>query len=306
MVSFRGRDVISIQDFDREELLHVLHVAKQMAETPPGDILAGKIMATLFFEPSTRTRLSFEAAMGLLGGRIIGFTDPTTTSMVKGESLMDSFRILEGYCDILVMRHPLDGSSRLAADVIEIPVINAGDGANQHPTQTFLDLYTIQQTKGRLDGLSIGFLGDLKYGRTVHSLAQALVHFDIELYFISPPSLAMPEDHLHHLSERGVRFHQTADLLEVADRLDVLYCTRIQEERFPDPVEYQKVRGIYKLNEAMLSKFKPDLRILHPLPRVVELDASLDHTENAVYFQQAHNGVPVRQALLALLLGAVT
>ena len=306
MVNFRGRDVISIQDFSREELLHLLHVSKQMEGGPPGEILAGRIMATLFFEPSTRTRLSFEAAMNLLGGRVIGFTDPSTTSMVKGESLMDSFRILEGYCDVLVMRHPLEGSSRLAADVMDIPVINAGDGANQHPTQTFLDLYTIQQTKGRLDGLSVGLLGDLKYGRTVHSLAQALMHFDVELYFISPPSLGMPEDLLRRLSEGGIRFHQTADFPEVAKQLDVLYCTRIQEERFPDPIEYQKVRGVYKLNKEMLSQFKPDLRILHPLPRVLELDASLDHTDNAVYFQQAHNGVPVRQALLALILGAAT
>lgn len=306
MVEFQGRDIISIQDFGREELLHVLSVAGQMEEGFPRDVLTGRILATLFFEPSTRTRLSFEAAMNLLGGRIIGFTDPSTTSMVKGESLMDSFRIVEGYSDVLVIRHPLEGAARLAADVMEIPVINAGDGANQHPTQTFLDLYTIQKTKGRLDNLAVGFLGDLKYGRTVHSLAQALVHFDAEMYFVAPPSLAMPDELLEDLTEQGVKFHQTSDFFEVADQLEVLYCTRIQAERFPDPIEYEKVRGIYKLSQAMLGKLRPDLRILHPLPRVDELDTSLDDTENAVYFQQAHNGVPVRQALLALLLGAVS
>ncbi len=305
MVDFAGRDVISIRDFTREELLHVLAVSKGMEEEAPPDLLAGKIMASLFFEPSTRTRLSFHAAMSLLGGRTIGFTDPGTTSMVKGESLSDSFRIVEGYSDILVMRHPLEGAARLAADVMENPVINAGDGANQHPTQTFLDLYTIQKTKGKLDGLAVGFLGDLKYGRTVHSLAQALAHFDVELYFISPPSLAMPSAALGELREAGITCHETADFFDVADRLEVLYCTRIQKERFPDPVEYEKVRGIYKLSHAMLGRLREDLRILHPLPRVDELDTSLDDTPNAVYFQQAHHGVPVRQALLALLLGVV-
>ena len=305
MQDFKGRDVISIQDFGREELLHVLGVAREMEGSPPGNLLAGKVLAALFFEPSTRTRLSFEAAMSLLGGSVIGFTDPNTTSMVKGESLSDSFRVLEGYCDVLVMRHPLEGSARLAADSMETPVINAGDGANQHPTQTFLDLYTVQKTKGRLDGLSVGFLGDLKYGRTVHSLSAALAHFDTEMYFISPPSLKMPAESLDDLTERGIAYHETDDFFEVADRLDVLYCTRIQKERFPDPIEYEKVRGVYKLSAAMLDKLRPDLRILHPLPRVDELDTSLDPTANAVYFQQAHNGVPVRQALLALLVGAV-
>ena len=306
MGSFAGRDVISIQDFDRDELVHVLDVARQMQEHSPGQLLANKIMAALFFEPSTRTRLSFEAAMGLLGGQVLGFTDPLTSSVVKGESLPDSFRVLQGYCHILVIRHSLEGSARLAADAMDIPVINAGDGANQHPTQTFLDLYTIRQTTGRLDGLSVGFLGDLKYGRTVHSLAQALGWFDVDLYFISPPSLAMPDHHMELLAEGGRSVHRTNDVFEVADRLDVLYCTRIQAERFPDPIEYEKVRGVYKLNRSMLEQFKPDLRILHPLPRVDELDPDLDATPNAVYFQQAHNGVPVRQALLALLLGAMT
>ncbi len=302
---FAGRDVISIRDFNREELLYVLETAKRMEESQPRDLLAGKIMASLFFEPSTRTRLSFAAAMNLLGGRVIGFTDPSTTSMVKGESLSDSFRIVEGYSDVLVMRHPLEGAARLAADVIDIPVINAGDGANQHPTQTFLDLYTIQQTKGRLEGLAVGFLGDLKYGRTVHSLAQALIHFGVEMYFISPAGLRMPGDVLEDLKHAGVTYYETEDFFEVADRLEVLYCTRIQKERFPDLVEYEKVRGAYKLSRAMLGRLREDLRILHPLPRVDELDTSLDGTPNAVYFQQAHYGVPVRQALLALVLGAV-
>lgn len=270
-------------------------------------MLKGKVLASLFFEPSTRTRLSFESAMKRLGGMVIGFAEPGVTSTAKGESLSDSVKIIEGYCDIIVLRHYLEGSAQLAADVVEIPVINAGDGANQHPTQTFLDLYTIQKTKGTLEGLTIGFLGDLKYGRTVHSLAYALAYFGAEMYFISPPSLRLPPDFLETLKDRKVKCYENESLMGISKRLDVIYCTRIQKERFADPIEYEKVRGIYRLSKTMLEEFgiKDGLKVLHPLPRVDEMDDSLDATDFAVYFHQARNGVPIRKALLAAVLGAI-
>ena len=307
MISFKQRDIISIRHFNKEELLYILDLAKRMEQMDHTDILKGKVLALLFFEPSTRTRLSFESAMKRLGGMVIGFAEPGVTSVAKGESLSDSVRIIEGYCDIIVLRHYLEGSAQLAADVVEIPVINAGDGANQHPTQTFLDLYTIQKTKGTLEGLTIGFLGDLKYGRTVHSLAHALAHFGAEMYFISPPSLRMPRDRIEALKDRKVKCHESESLMGISKRLDVIYCTRIQKERFADPVEFEKVRGVYRLSKAMLEEFgiKNDLKVLHPLPRVDEMDESLDATDFAVYFHQARNGVPIRKALLAAILGAI-
>ncbi|MDR4499024.1 MAG: aspartate carbamoyltransferase [Candidatus Scalindua sp.] len=301
----KNRDIISILDFTKEEISYVLELSKRMERESSADMLKGKILANLFFEPSTRTRLSFETAMKRLGGDVIGFDDPDKTSTVKGESLKDSVKIIEGYCDIIVLRHFLEGASRLTADTVNVPVINAGDGASQHPTQTFLDLYTIKNTKGRLEGLSVGFLGDLKYGRTAHSLAYALAHFNSEMYFISPPSLRIPKDYIEQLQLRGVSYYEIDSLFEVSGKLDILYCTRIQKERFADPVEYEKVRGVYKLSRVVLDKLKigNDLKILHPLPRVEEMDESLDTTEYAVYFQQAHSGVPVRKALLAAVLG---
>lgn len=307
MVMLKNRDIISILDFTKEEISYILDLSKRMEEQSHTDLLQGKILANLFFEPSTRTRLSFETAMKRLGGDVIGFDDPGKTSTVKGESLKDSVKIVEGYCDIIVLRHFLEGASRLTADTVNVPVINAGDGASQHPTQTFLDLYTITNTKGGLEGLKVGFLGDLKYGRTAHSLAYALTHFNAEMFFISPPSLRIPKDYIEQLQSRGVAYHEVDSLFEVSGNLDILYCTRIQKERFADPVEYEKVRGIYKLSGAVLDDLKlgNDLKILHPLPRVEEMDESLDSTDYAVYFQQAHSGVPVREALLAALLGAL-
>jgi aspartate carbamoyltransferase catalytic subunit len=306
MVDLKNRDIISIRDFTREEILYVLNLAQDMEEHPYPDLLRGKVMATLFFEPSTRTRMSFESAMKLLGGEVISFAEPGVTSIVKGESLKDAVRIIEGYSDVIVLRHFLEGVPRLAADTINIPVINAGDGANQHPTQTFLDLYTILRAKGTLEGLAVGFLGDLKYGRTVHSLAYALTHSPCQMFFISPPSLKMPADHLEELRERKIKYSEHTSFEEVSPRLDVLYCTRIQQERFADPVEYEKVKGIYRLSKNLIEglKVKPDLKILHPLPRVDEMDESLDDTPYAVYFQQARSGIPVRKALLSAVLGA--
>ncbi|MDR4507951.1 MAG: aspartate carbamoyltransferase [Candidatus Brocadiaceae bacterium] len=307
MANFIQRDIISIRDFDKDGLLYLLDLAKRMEQTDHTGLLKGKVLASLYFEPSTRTRLSFESAMKRLGGMVIGFAESGITSAVKGESLADSVKIIEGYCDIIVLRHYLEGAAQLAADVVDIPVINAGDGANQHPTQTFLDMYTIQKTKGTLEGLKVGFLGDLKYGRTVHSLAYALAYFDAEMYFISPPNLRMPMDCIEELNNRKVKCYENETLLDIAEELDVIYCTRIQGERFADPVEFEKVRGTYRLSKSFIESLgvKEDLKILHPLPRVDEMDETLDGTDFAVYFQQARNGIPVRKALLAAVLGAV-
>lgn len=305
MMDLKGRDVISFRDFTREEILYLLSLSKEMEEKTHPDLLKGRVLALLFFEPSTRTRMSFESAMKLMGGEVISFADPGATSVVKGESLRDTVKIVAGYASAIVIRHFLEGAARLVADTVDVPVINAGDGSNQHPTQTFLDLYTIQKTKGTLEGLTVGFIGDLKYGRTVHSLTYALAHFNASMYFISPPALRMPSDLLDGLTKRGVRFKETTSLEEVSGKLDALYCTRIQKERFADPIEYGKVKGAYHLSKAALNQLdvKDDLKILHPLPRVEEMDESLDDTPYAVYFQQAHSGVPVREAILAAVLG---
>ncbi len=307
MISLKDKDIISILDFTKEEILYILEISARMEKEACPDILKGKILANLFFEPSTRTRLSFEAAMKRLGGQVIGFDELGTTSTVKGESLRDSVKIIEGYCDIIVLRHFLEGASRLTADSVGIPVINAGDGASQHPTQTFVDLFAIKKAKGDIENLSVGFLGDLKYGRTAHSLAYALSHFNADMYFISPPSLRMPKDYIEELEIRGVSYQEVETIADVSEKLDILYCTRIQKERFAEPVEYEKVRGLYKLSKSIMDelKVKDDLKILHPLPRVDEMDESLDATEYAMYFEQAHSGIPVREALLASVLGVI-
>jgi aspartate carbamoyltransferase catalytic subunit len=304
-MDFKNRDIISINDFSKEELLQILKVVRQVESRPKAPLLKGRILATLFFEPSTRTRLSFSSAMEQLGGEVIGFSNANVTSIQKGESLWDTIKMTEQYADIIVIRHPLEGSARLAAEAASIPVINGGDGANQHPTQTLLDLYTIQKTKGNLDGLHIGFVGDLKYGRTVHSLAIALSHFNPVFYFIAPDGLQIPENYTDELFRKKIRYFKTADLNRFAKELDVLYVTRIQKERFPDPLEYEKFRGIYRIDEPFLQNVKKDLKIMHPLPRVDEIEKSVDNTIHAAYFEQAANGIPVRKALLALMLGKI-
>lgn len=302
-MDFKNRDIISINDFSKEELLHILKVVNQVETKPKISLLKGRILATLFFEPSTRTRLSFTSAMEQMGGEIIGFSNANVTSIQKGESLWDTIKMTEQYADVIVIRHPLEGSARLAAEAASIPVINGGDGSNQHPTQTMLDLYTIQKTKNRLDGLHVGFVGDLKYGRTVHSLVIALSHFNPVFYFIAPDELQIPESYTDELFQRKVKYFKTADLNRFAKELDVLYVTRIQKERFPDPLEYEKFKGIYRIDEPFLQNVKKDLKIMHPLPRVDEIDKSVDNTSHAAYFEQAANGIPVRKALLALVLG---
>ena len=304
-MDFKNRDIISINDFSKEELLHILKVVRQMEQKPKSNLLKGKILATLFFEPSTRTRLSFSSAMEQLSGEVIGFSNANTTSIQKGESLWDTIKMTEQYADVIVIRHPLEGSARLAAEAASIPVINGGDGSNQHPTQTMLDLYTIQKTKGKLDGLHIGFVGDLKYGRTVHSLVMALAHFNPTLYFIAPDDLQIPESYLDELFQKRIKYHKTSDLSRFSKELDALYVTRIQKERFPDPLEYEKFKGVYRIDESFLQQVKKELKIMHPLPRVDEIDKSVDSTQHAAYFDQAANGIPVRKALLALVLGKI-
>ena len=304
-MDFKNRDIISINDFSKEELLHILKVVAQMEQKPKHNLLKGKILANLFFEPSTRTRLSFTSAMEQLSGKVIGFSTANMSSIKKGESLWDTVKMTEHYANLIVMRHPLEGSARLAAEAASIPVINGGDGSNQHPTQTMLDLYTIQKTKGKLENLHIGFVGDLKYGRTVHSLVIALSHFNPTFYFIAPDELQISENYLDELYKKKIKYYKTSDLTRFGKELDVLYVTRVQEERFPDPLEFQKFKGLYRIDTSFLKNLKGDLKIMHPLPRVDEIDKSIDSTPHALYFEQAANGIPVRKALLALVLGMI-
>ncbi|MBI2484070.1 aspartate carbamoyltransferase [Candidatus Uhrbacteria bacterium] len=301
----RGRDIISMADFSKEDILYILRVADQVKKSNPNRLLSGCLMGSCFFEPSTRTRLSFEAAMKRLGGDVIGFADSSTTSAKKGETLYDSIKIIGQYVDIIVMRHPVDGSARRAAEATDTPIINAGDGSNQHPTQTLLDLYTIKESQKSIDGIHIALVGDLKYGRTAHSLAQALSHFNVRLYFIAPPSLQIPPHIANHVKAKQVKFSFHEKLDDVLPKLDILYMTRIQEERFSDSMEYNRVKDVFRLTLDQLGAVRPSMRILHPLPRVREIDPSIDATPHAYYFQQAQNGLLVRQAVLSLVLGKI-
>jgi len=305
-LKFKGRDIISIKDFTREEIDYVLKIASAMEPIAKSgsDMLQRKTLATLFFEPSTRTRLSFEAAMHKLGGSAIGFAEPKTSSVKKGENLADTVRVVESYADIIVLRHPLEGAARLAAEFAHVPIINAGSGAEEHPTQALLDLYTILKEKKRIDGLNIALIGDLRYGRTVHSLAYALSLYNVRLHLISPEPLQMRREVLDTIKEK-IEVIQKTEIEETLPKMDILYMTRIQEERFPDPAEYAKVKGSYKVDLEMLKNVKKDMTILHPLPRVGEIAAEVDETPHAKYFQQVWNGVVARMALLALVLGAI-
>ncbi|RLI11786.1 aspartate carbamoyltransferase [Candidatus Bathyarchaeota archaeon] len=305
-MDFEGRSVVSIKDFTREELDYILDVAEAMEPLydKGSDMLRGKVLALLFFEPSTRTRLSFEVAMKKLGGATIGFAGPEAASIMKGENLADTVRVVENYADAIVIRHPKEGSARLAAEFSSKPVINAGSGAEEHPTQAMLDLYTIRREKGRIDGLNIGLMGDLRYGRTVHSLAYALSMYDVKLYLISPPLLRMRREVLEEVRDK-IPVVETSDLASVLPELDVLYVTRIQKERFADPLEYEKVKGSYRIDLKALEGAREDLIIMHPLPRVDEIAPEIDDTPYARYFRQVRSGVVVRMALLALILGAV-
>jgi len=305
-LEFKGRDIISIKDFTREEIDYVLKIAGAMEPVAKSgsDILQRKTLATLFFEPSTRTRLSFEAAMHKLGGSAIGFAEAEIASVRKGENLADTVRVVESYADVIVLRHPLEGAARLAAEFARVPIINAGSGAEEHPTQALLDLYTILKEKGRIDGLNIALMGDLRYGRTVHSLAYALSLYDVRLHLVSPESLRMRREVLEVIKEK-IEVLQKTEIEGILPEMDILYVTRIQKERFPDLAEYAKVKGAYKIDLETLKNAKKDMIILHPLPRVEEIAAEVDSTPHAKYFQQVWNGIVTRMALLALVLGAI-
>jgi len=306
-MNFEGRDIISIKDFSKKEINYILEYSKEMVDYAKGkkqnNLLKGKVLSSLFFEPSTRTRLSFNSAMNRLGGRIIGFSDPSGTSQKKGESLADTVRMADAYSDAIVIRHPHEGAARLAAEFAEVPVLNAGDGAGRHPTQCLLDLFTIITEKKKIKNKKIILLGDLKYGRTVHSIAYALSLYGAELTFVSPSSLKMPNEVINECRELGSEPTSTANLEKAIKDADVLYVTRIQKERFPDAEEYNRVVGTYKIDNSLLERAKKDLVVMHPLPRTTEIDSEVDSTHHAVYFKQAFNGVPVRMALLSLVMG---
>lgn len=301
------KDVVSITDFSKDDIEGILDMAEKMIPYARGEkikrSLDGKILGNLFFEPSTRTKLSFESAAYRLGCDVIDVSEMSMTSMAKGETLADTIKIVDSYCDATVLRHPYEGAARLAARFSDHPVINAGDGAGSHPTQTLLDLFTMRQSKGSLDNLNIVLVGDLKYGRTVHSLAHALNKFNMKITLVAPEGLMMPDEIISHLDANGCRPVITEYLDDAVANADVLYVTRIQRERFPDPSEYQKVAGTYRIDKTLLEKAKSDMIIMHPLPRVNEIAPEIDDTPNAKYFQQAANGVPVRMALLNGLLG---
>jgi aspartate carbamoyltransferase catalytic subunit len=303
MIQLKNRSLVSITDYNKEEILKILDIAEGFEKNQRQKILNDYVIATLFFEPSTRTRLSFESAVQYLGGGIVGFASPDVSSVTKGESLKDTILTVSNYSDLIVMRNPMDGSARYASEVAPVPIINAGDGANQHPTQCLLDLYSIRKTQGTLDNLNIAMIGDLKYGRTVHSLVQALSLFNTTFHFVSPESLKMPSSVKTWVKKAGLDYHQYTDFMEVIPKADILYMTRIQGERFPDPLEYEKVKNAYILDNAMLNSSKDSLKVLHPLPRVNEINEDVDSNPKAYYFQQAQNGVYVRQALIAAILG---
>ncbi|HXZ24428.1 MAG TPA: aspartate carbamoyltransferase [Methanomassiliicoccales archaeon] len=306
-MDFKGADIVSIRDLTVERAEQVMDLAEKMIPYARGEkhtkAMEGKILSNLFFEPSTRTRMSFESAMARLGGKTLEMSHPSMMSIAKGETLADTIRMVEAYSDVIVLRHPHEGAARLAAHFSSKPVINAGDGAGQHPTQTLLDLFTIRRSKGTIEGVKVALVGDLKYGRTVHSLAEALTMFGGEVTFVAPASLQMPRETVKQVEKLGGKPKLTSKLEEVIREVDVLYVTRIQKERFPDPTEYQKVAGCYRIDNALLREAKKDLIVMHPLPRVDEIAPEVDDTPHAKYFDQAFNGVPVRMALLLLVLG---
>lgn len=302
-MSLAGKSLISITDYSKDDWLAILKRAKQFQQKQPGEILKGKLVATLFFEPSTRTRLSFESAVQRLGGNVVGFDQAGSSSTAKGESLKDSIRTVSNYVDLIVMRHPAEGSARLAAEYASVPVINGGDGSNQHPTQTLLDLYSIQKTQGTLDGLTVGFLADLKYSRCVHTLVHALIQFKSRFIFVSPHQLKIPENVRYELLKNKVPFEEVATADTMIRECDILYVNRIQKERFADLIEYEEVKNSLTLSRDMLRGTRPNLKILNPLPRINEINEDVDTHPKAYYFEQALNGMYVRQALMSAILG---
>jgi aspartate carbamoyltransferase catalytic subunit len=299
----KNKSLVSINDYSKEEQLRVLEVAREFEANPVQTILKDHVIASLFFEPSTRTRLSFESAISRLGGKIVGFSEASNTSVKKGESLRDTILTIANYSDLIVMRNPIEGSARFASEISPVPIINAGDGSNQHPTQTLLDLYSIIKTQGTLDNLHVAFVGDLKYGRTVHSLVIALCNYNTTFHLVSPVELKLPSSVKMHIKEKNLAYYQYTQMDEVIPNVDTLYMTRIQKERFSDPLEFERIKDSYNLHKDMLHTTKDNFRILHPMPRVNEIHINVDTDPRAYYFQQALNGVYVRQALLAIMLG---
>ena len=303
------KDIISMNDMSKEEILEILEIAKKIEKTSEEEklnFLKGKIIATLFFEPSTRTKMSFESAAFRLGAQVLQLPPLELSSVKKGESFSDTIKMVESYSDVIVVRHPNDGAARLASTTSQKPVLNAGDGSNQHPSQTLLDLYTIKDEKGTLNNLSIAFVGDLKYGRTVHSLVKALTHFNPVIYFVAPKILQMPPYLIDDLDKNNIKYEILEDFRDCLDKIDVFYMTRIQKERFPDIEDYEKLKGVYVINKKnILGKCKEDMIILHPLPRVDEISTDLDDTKHALYFKQAKNGIPIRQAMMMKVLDKV-
>jgi aspartate carbamoyltransferase catalytic subunit len=304
VIIVKSNSLVTIADHSREKIEYLIRMAQEFERHPNRLILQGRIVATLFFEPSTRTRLSFETAANRLGARVIGFADPKVTSGTKGETLKDTIMMVSNYADVIVMRHYLEGAARYASEIAPVPIINAGDGANQHPSQTMLDLYTINQTQGTLDNLNIFLVGDLKYGRTVHSLLMAMRHFNPTFHFIAPDELAMPDVYKEYCRQHHIKYveHQDFDADVIAEA-DILYMTRVQRERFTDLMEYERVKDRYLLKLPMLAKARENMRILHPLPRVNEIEYAIDDDPHAYYFQQARNGLFARQAIICDTLG---
>ena len=298
------QSLVTIANLTKEKIEYLVEMASEFEKYPNRKTLEGRVVATLFFEPSTRTRLSFETAANRLGARVIGFTDPKVTSSTKGETLKDTIMMVSNYADVIVMRHYLEGAALYASEVSPVPIINAGDGANQHPTQTMLDLYSIYKTQGTLENLNIYLVGDLKYGRTVHSLLMAMRHFNPQFHFIAPKELAMPNEYKLYCKEHGIKYVEHTDFTEetIADA-DILYMTRVQRERFTDLMEYERVKDVYILKADMLKGTRDNLRILHPLPRVNEIATDVDESPKAYYFQQAKNGLYIREALICDCLG---
>ena len=294
-----NRSVITLANLSKEKIQYLIRLSEEFERHTNRRLLEGKVVATLFFEPSTRTRLSFETAANRLGAHIIGFTDPKVTSSTKGETLHDTIKMVSNYADVIVMRHFLEGAAQYASEITDVPIINAGDGSNQHPSQTMLDLYSIYKTQGHLDNLHIYLVGDLKYGRTVHSLLMAMRHFNPTFHFIAPKELEMPEEYKIYCEEQNIKYFETRDFNEdvIADA-DILYMTRVQRERFTDLMEYERVKDSYLLCNRMLRKAKSNMKILHPLPRLNEINIDVDSNPHAYYFEQAHNGLFARQALI--------
>lgn len=299
----KSKSLVSINDFSKEEILKIMDIAADFEADPSQQVLAGRVIASLFFEPSTRTRLSFESAINRLGGRVIGFSDTSNTSQTKGETFHDTICTISNYSDMIVMRHSVEGAARYASEISPVPVVNAGDGSNQHPSQTLLDLYSITKTQGTLNNIKVMMVGDLKYGRTVHSLLQALSHFNAEMIFVAPDELKLPDEYKEFLKNKGIKFAETKDIMKYIKDVDIIYMTRVQRERFNDLMEYERVKDAYILHKSMLDGTKPNMKILHPLPRVNEIATDVDDTPQAYYFQQTRNGVFTRMAIITYLLG---